>query len=76
MRQFSTYLYTTLKLGLLACCAILAAMLMNQQRELFVSLFLAPAIGLIGCVLLIVVALGSIVRPARDFSSSNEGSDA
>jgi len=53
-------------------------MLMNHQNELFVSLIVAPAIGLIGCALLIIVALGSLVRPAREFNGSvlNEGSEA
>ena len=71
-------MYRILTLGLLACLAGLALMLMNHQNELFVSLIVAPAIGLIGCALLIIVALGSLVRPAREFNGavSNEGSEA
>jgi ABC-type nickel/cobalt efflux system permease component RcnA len=71
-------MYRILNLGLLACLAGLALMLMNHQSELFVSLIVAPAIGLIGCALLIIVALASIVRPAREFNGavSNEGSEA
>jgi hypothetical protein len=71
-------MYRILNLGLLACLAALALMLMNHQSELFVSLIVAPAIGLIGCALLIIVAFRSTVQPARDFSGSgsNEGREA
>jgi ABC-type nickel/cobalt efflux system permease component RcnA len=71
-------MYRILNLGLLGCLAALTLMLMNHQSELFVSLIVAPAIGLIGCALLIIVALASIVRPAREFNGavSNERSEA
>ena len=67
-----------LKLGLLVCFAGLAFMLLQHQNELYVSLIVAPAVGLIGCALLILVALGSIVRPSREFNGAvaNEGSEA
>ena len=67
-----------LNLALLGCLAGLALMLLNHQSELFVSLIVAPVIGLIGCALLIIVALASIFRPARDFNGavSNEGREA
>src|SRR5260221_11295076 len=51
--------------GLLACCVLLAYMLLDGQSGPFVHLIVAPALGLIGSLLLILVALASMHHFSR-----------
>ena len=59
-----------LKYSLLACCILLAVMLLNAQSGPFIHLIVAPALGLVGSSVLILLALASLRRDSR------EGSDA
>ena len=66
-----------LKLSLLACCALLAFMLMNPQSGPFVHLIVAPALGVLGALLLILLGTGSLLRSRKvGAAHPHERSDA
>lgn len=66
-----------LKIALLGCCMLLVYMLWSEQSGPFVHLIVAPAIGLLGSALLLLLAVGAMLHHAREFrvARAREGSD-